>query len=192
MRAAPDLLVTVHLVLLLGFIGVTSLLMLVTVTNRLRLRRVLVSWRTGGMLGLPLWPVVFLAAVLFFLAFGALGGHGVSPTLLLGYLVGGSFWLVSSILSSTVIVSDYGLIRNVNCADRAVSWGQVVDYFEFSGGKKRGYVFFYADGSGTRRRLALQVPQAHRRRVQAILSGKLDTRFEFSAQQVFGKKALEG
>ena len=192
MFARSDLFLTLQLVLLLGFIGVTSMLMLVTVTNRMRLRRVVHSWRTGRLFGLPLWPAAFLLVVLLFSLYAAAAEHVLHAMTLAGYLVGGVFWTVAALLSSTVNVTEYGLILNVNRVDQAVAWGQVVDYFELAQEKGRTYVFFYLDGSGVRRRLELTVPDALGDAFRELVAAKLDARFEFSAQQLYGNKALEG
>ncbi len=192
MFAASDVFLSLHLALLIGFVSVTSLLMLVTVTNRLRLRRVLVSWRAGRLFGLPVWPVLFLSVVLLFIGYALAMGHALDLSIFAGYLLGGLFWFASALLSATVVVSDYGVLQNVNHAARAIAWGQVVDYFEYARGKQKGYVFFYVDGSGGRRRLELPVPALHRQRFDAIVAAKLDARFDFSMQQTYGKKTLEG
>jgi hypothetical protein len=183
---------TLHLILLLGFIGVTSLLLIVTVTNRFRLRRVLLTWRSRRYLGVPVGPTIFLGVVLGLLGASLLTDHALNAGLFLGYVVGGGFWFVAAWLSSTVIVSDYGLVLNSNCTDRAVAWGQIVDYFEFERASRRGYVFFFADGSGDRRRLELPVPIHLQKRFQKVVRSKVDARLEFSLQQVYGKQALEG
>lgn len=192
MFVRSDVFITLQLILLLGFIGVTSLLMLVTVTNRMRLRRVVRSWRTGRLFGFPLWPAAFLLLVLLFSLYAVAAEHVLHATTLAGYLVGGAFWMVAALLSCTVNVTEYGLILNVNRVDQAVAWGQVVDYFEFEREKGHAYVFFYLDGSGVRRRLELTVPATLVDSFRDIVSAKLDARFEFSAQQLYGKKALEG
>ena len=54
------------------------------------------------------------------------------------------------------------------------------------------YAFFYLDPADVRRRLELTVPRSQRAAFQQIVREKLDARFELSAQQVYGKKALEG
>jgi hypothetical protein len=192
MFGESDLLLSIHLALLFGFAAVTSLLMIVTIANRLRLRRVLTGWPAGRLFGFPVWPSVFLVLVLGLLAYSILSGHGVAPAIFAGYLVGGAFWFVSAYFSSFIIISDYGIILNSNQAGRAIAWGQIIDYFEFTRGKKRGYVFFFSDGECGRKRLELTVPDVRRREVREIVAAKLDARFEFDLQRTYGKKALEG
>lgn len=186
-----DAFAILHVALLLGFLGVTSLLMLMTVTNRLRLRRVLLSWRTGRAFGLPLLPLGFILLILGLLGYALLTGRSLMPVMFTGYLVGGVFWFVSALLASTIVVSDYGLILNVNYAERVVAWGQVTDYFACDRDNACSFVFFYVNGSGARQRLELTVPPAQREAFKQVVGSKLDARFDFSVQQAYGKKALE-
>ena len=192
MSAAAGVLTTLHLILQVGFISVTMLLLFVTILNRMRVRRVLLSWLTGRLLGLPLWPAVFLGAVLLFLGGALAVGHAVSLKLVIGYLFGGCFWLASTLLSTSVLVTEYGLICHPHRARHAVAWGQVVDYFETKAGRKHHYVFFYLDPAETRCRLELTVPRSRRALFNRVVTEKLDARFDFSVRQGFGKKALEG
>ena len=192
MFAVSDAFKLAHLVLLLGLIGAASLLLLVTVTNRLRLRRVLLSWRTGRLFGFPLWPSLFLAGMAGLTGYALGSGQLLDASLLAGYLAGGVCWFVAAWLTSSIVVTEYGFLRNVNCADQSVAWGQVVDYFEFATERRRGFVFFYMNGHGERCRLELPVPAGHYDAFREAVSRKLDARFEFAAQQAYGKKALEG
>ncbi len=190
MPVLADVLPPLNLVLQTGFLAVTLLLLLVTAINRMRVRRVLLSWRRGRLLGLPPWPTTFLAAVLLFLG-GSLATGQPLP-FFAGYLVGGVFWLAAGLLSASVLVTEYGLVQNANRAEQAVAWGQVVDYFEAAAGRRHRFVFFYLDPTDTRRRLELTVPKAHRADFCRIIRDKVDVRFDLSAQQVYGNKALEG
>ncbi len=192
MPAAADILATLHLILQVGFISVTVLLLFVTVVNRLRVRHVLLAWRTGKLLGLPLWPTVFLVAVLLFFSGALAMGQALAWTMVVGYLVGGVFWFAASLLSTSVLVTEFGLIYHPNRAGHAVAWGQVVDYFDDNTVLPARYVFFYLDPTDARRRLELKVPRSQRAAFQQIVREKLDVRFDLSVQQVYGKKALEG
>ena len=192
MPPAADVLATLHLILQVGFISVTVLLLFVTVVNRMRVRHVVLSWRTGQLLGLPVWPTVFLVAALFFLG-GALVLEQPLPwTMVVGYLIGGLFWFAASLLSTSVLVTEFGLIYHPNRAGHAVAWGQVVDYFDDNTEVPARYVFFYLDPADARRRLEMKVPRSQREAFQQVVREKLDARFDLSAQQVYGKKALEG
>ena len=143
-------------------------------------------------MGFPLWPTVFLGAVLLFFV----GALVIAETFLLrmvaGYVVGGLLWFASSFLSSSVLVTEHGLIYHPNRAGHAVAWEQVTDYFKTTTGRKLCYVFFYLDPTDTRRRLELKPPQAQHTAFAQVIAEKLDARFDLSAHQVYGKKALEG
>ncbi|MFQ5568206.1 MAG: hypothetical protein ACE5G0_00940 [Rhodothermales bacterium] len=192
MPVAADVLTTLHFILQIGFIAVTLMLLLVTAINRLRVRRVRLTWRTGKLFGVPVWPTLFLGAVLLFFGGALVMGQPLPLFLIVGYLLGGIFWFMAGLLSNAVLVTEYGLIRHPNRAEEAVAWGQVVDYFEVTKGRKHRYVFFYLDYADTRRRLELTVPRLQHEAFCRIVREKLDARFELSAQKVYGKKALEG
>lgn len=187
-----DVLRIVHLIVEIGFLFVTFLLLAVTVVNRLRVRQVRLSWRGGPLFGFPFWPTVFLATILVFFGTAMLLGWPFSVWMLAGYLVGGACWLAAGVLSASVFVTEHGLVQNPNRADRAVAWRQVVDYFEQPGGRRLCYVFFYLDASDVRRRIALPVPRAQQSAFRRLVREKLDARFDLSAQEVYGKKTLEG
>ncbi len=192
MPAAADVLATLHLIVQVGFVSVTFLLLIVTVMNRTRVRHVRLSWRTGKLLGFPLWPTLFLGTVVLFLV----GALAFAQVLLLnavaGYVIGGLLWFASSLLSSMVLVTEHGLICHPNRAGHAVAWEQVTDYFTTMVGRKMCYVFFYLDSSDTRRRLTVKPPRACHAAFAETVAEKLDARFTLSAHQVYGKKALEG
>ncbi|HMB90567.1 MAG TPA: hypothetical protein VKP65_06955 [Rhodothermales bacterium] len=192
MSAAAEVLKTLHLILQTGFLAVTFLLLLVTIVNRMRVRCVRLSWQRGPFRGLPLWPALFLSAVLLF--FGSAYATGREPEIVIfiGYLMGGVCWFSASLLSASTLVTEYGLLEHVNRADRAVAWSQVVDYFEMAQGNQQRFVFFYLDHTDTRRRLELSVPRSRYAPFARLVREKIDARFNRSAQQVYGKKALEG
>ena len=191
--SAAAVLATLHVIVQVGFVSVTMLLLIVTVMNRMRVRHVRLRWRTGKLLGLPAWPTVFLAAVVLFYV-GALAlGQALPLKIVAGYVVGGLFWFGTGLLSRSVLVTEFGVIYHPSRAGHAVAWEQVVDYFETTtASRKPCYVLFYLDTSDVRRRLELMVPRAQRAAFRQIVTEKLDARFELSAQQVYGKKALEG
>ena len=197
MTAAPDLLATLHRVLLVGFLSVTLLLLLVTAVNRLRVAYPVLSWRPRQPSGALLWPTVFVGVVLALLALASLVGQPIRAEIFAGYLLGGACWFAAAWLSTSVVVTEHGIVRNINRTTETVAWGQVVDYFVRAGEgeKEEGlarYVFFFMDGKSGRGRFELLVPVAEEKRFQRVVSAKLDARFEFSMRQAYGKKALEG
>lgn len=183
---------TLHQLLVGGFVGVTALLLAVTVTNRLRTKHVILSWHSGPLFGLPRWPSLFLGLLLAFFVFALLTQSNVPILIFGGYLLGGVFWFSAALLASTFHVTQHGLVHQINRAGSAIAWGQVVDYFVAAKDKEQRYVFFYLDETGTRRRLELRVPAAYHEVFNNIVSAHLDARFDFAMQQAYGKKALEG
>ena len=187
-----DVLRIVHLILEIGFLFVTFLLLAVTVVNRMRVRQVLLTWRHGAPFGVPLWPTVFLVTVFGFFGSALLMGWPLSVWVLAGYLVGGACWLAAGVLSASVLVTEHGIVQSANRADQAVAWRQMVDYFEQPAGHYAVYVFFYLDASDRRCRLELVVPASQQAAFRRLVREKLDARFDLSAQQVYGKSAMEG
>lgn len=182
-----------HRAVVLLFVGVTLLLMLVSVANRLRFKTVYFAWGTGRLGGVPFLPTLFLCLVVPLLAFEVLHLSGrtiVHPLLLTGYLAGGVFWYVSALMSQTLIVAPFGILRNLNRSSQAVTWTQIEDYFFDDAGAK--FVFLYTDVAGTRRRLEFRVPRAVRERFIQLVKEKLDQRFAVVMRRAYGKTALNG
>lgn len=193
MPSLAEALQTLHQVLLALFVGTTLLLMLATFINRLRIRRILFTWCAGRLFGLPIAPTLFLLVVAPLLVYSlTTGDHRLytHPLLLSGYMAGGLFWYIAALLSNSVIVTDYGIIRNVNRIGQAVAWGQMVDYFCCDAKAPGRYVFFYMDKQNEKKRLAITVPRAHQDRFRQLVETKLDARFNFSMEQTYGKTAL--
>ncbi len=190
MIALPDALLSLHLLLVLGLLGIASVLLLVTVTNRLRIRHTVLSWRRGPMWGLPIGPSIFVALIVGAAALAFALGRPLGVALLGGYLAAGLFWMISSYLSRSIIVTEYGLITNVNCSDLSVAWGQVVDYFTFDTGKRQGHVFIYVDPGGKRKRLEVAVPAALQEDFVLLVARKIDNRFELPVDRSHGSRAF--
>ena len=188
---SSTLFMTLHAVLLAGFLCVTLALLVVTLMNRRRVRGVVLSWRTGRLFGFPLWPSLFLGLVMALLGYALIASPALS-SLLAGYVVGGALWLTASLMMRSVIVTEQGLLLNVNRTSERVSWQAVVDYFERTETPGRHYVFFYRAPDATRQRLEVRVPASCAEAFQCIVSTQLDDRFNGAARQLYGKKALEG
>lgn len=178
MPTTADLLSITHLTLLAAFIGVASLSMLLTLISHLRVRRVVLAWRRGRFGGVPLGPTCFLVVALAGLGYALWQGHAVRPSVLVGYPAGGAFWFVAAYLARTVMVTEYGLIHDVNRISQAVAWSQVSDYFTVDADRGVRYVFFYTEhGGSARHRLAVTVPAAQVEAFQQIVHAKLEARF---------------
>ena len=185
MHSVFELLVGLHLLLLLAFIGVTSMLLVVTVVNRARLRDVMLSWPNGRFFGMPVWSSLFLAFVLGFILVTVLQNQIVFPLVFVGYMMGGTFWFAAAVIMCSVHVTPHGVVLNVNRDGRALAWTQIIDYFELGDpGQPGRFVFFYRDGSGSRQRLELEVPTPYRNRFRSLVRGHLDSRFNVIEEEL--------
>ncbi|NNF04835.1 MAG: hypothetical protein HKN17_10250 [Rhodothermales bacterium] len=179
---------TLHTVLVIAFIGVTALLLGVTLVHRMRIQRVRMSWCPGQAGSLPIWPVVFIGVVAVFLVYAGNTFPVISFGVFSGYLLGGILWFCAVLLSSTVVVTEYGVIPEVGRTGEAVGWGQIRDYFEVSAGKQVHFVFIYSDFLGEKNRMEITVPAARERRFRSILREKLDTRLESTATRTASRQ----
>jgi len=192
MPTTVEFLSFLHLGLLSAFVGIASLSMLLTLISHLRIRRTLISWRSGQLYGLPLGPTCFTVVALVGLGYALMQGHAVRPSVMVGYPAGGAFWLVAAYLARSVVVTEYGIIHDVNRMSQAVAWGQIVDYFTVDTTRGVRYVFFYADERRRRRyRLEVMVPAARAEDFQRIVESKLSTRFSFTVKETPDPKTFE-
>lgn len=192
MPTTAELLSVLHLVLLSAFVGVASLSMLLTLISHMRVRRMLLAWRGGRFGGVPPGPTCFLIVALGGLIYALMQGHAIRPSVLVGYPAGGAFWFVAAYLARSVIITDYGIIHDVNRISQAIAWGQIVDYFTVD--VKRGvrYVFFYVeDDRRVRYRLEMTVPAACAEAFQHTVESKLAARFTPSLKETPDRKTLE-
>lgn len=178
---------TLHLLLLCGFVGVTCLLLALTVESRMRIRKPAVRWRTGRLGGWPLWPTLFLFGLGSVLIYAALAPLPVAPGTALAYVLGGLAWFAAAALGAQVFVTDGGIVPGQG--RRGITWAQVTDYF--SGPCGDHYVFFYQDENGHRQRLELDVPLAHREAFAHVVRAKLDARFDHAVEQAYGGRVAE-
>ncbi len=192
MPTTAELLSVLHLALLSAFVGIASLSMLLTLISHIRVRRILLSWRGGRWYGVPLGPACFLLVAVGGLVYALAQGYAIRPSVLIGYPAGGAFWFVAAYLARSVIVTDYGIIHDVNRLSQAVAWGQIVDYFAVEAKRGMRYVFFYVeDGRRRRHRLEVTVPAARAAVFRHIVEAKLETRFAFSLKETPDRKTLE-
>lgn len=184
-----------HAALVVSFVGVTGLLMTVSVARRARLRTVELSWNAGRLFGLPLIPTAFVSIVL-----GVMVVELAQPRPLLsvhwllqtGYLVGGLFWYIGAMLASSVVVSDWGVTWRSGGETKRLPWHEVIDYVVTDSGRHAVYVFFRVDGQGRKQRTEIKVPVGRQVQFKRTVEAKLDTRFNYYTQRRAGKRGNSG
>lgn len=191
MPAAADVLSVLHLLLLSTFVGGTSVAMLVALINRLRVTRPVLAWRTGPVTGLPLTPLLFLALAVGGLSGATWMGQSVPPSVWIGYPAGGLFWFAAAWLARSIVVTEYGIIHDVNRLHRAVAWSQIVDYVETTRRNRPHFVFLYRDDDGARSRRDLPVAEAQADAFRTLVQQKLDARLQLSPGQALDEETLD-
>lgn len=180
-----------HTVLVLAFVGVTVLLFAMTVLHRVRIRGVRMSWQVGSWRNIPVWPTVFMGLIIVFLVYAQNTIPPAKMTIFAGYFVGGMAWFIAVAMSSSVVITEYGMIPEAGRSSDAVGWSQVSDYFEVPDGKRVHFTFLYQDIMGERRRLDLFVPIQYVDRFRSLVRTKLDVQLDHPVQRVTSRKALE-
>lgn len=186
---------TIHLVLLAFFTVGTTMLMMVTVSNALRLRNVEITWKAGKLLGYPLFSTLFLlvSILLTVMIFANELYHHTIPMMCYNWI--GVNWFISSYFMSKRFVTDHGIVKNINDPSQTVAWNRIMDYVERNDGSNQTYVFFYPDflpGERSRNiRLELEVPVEKRTPFAHILQKKLGRRFSLGEFESTGIEQLK-
>jgi len=150
--------------------------------NKLRLRTVRMSWRSGKLRGYPLFATVFIGLILGLSAIVFLMGEVSRYPIIVAYIWIGSMWFISSYLASKYYITDYGIVKNINEPSQTIPWFQILDYVEYP--KKGGveYLFNYSEMDKSLmegyRQLKLFVPQSRYNAVKKIVSLKLENKIE--------------
>lgn len=164
------------------FVIASTILAGYSMQNKLRLRKVRLSWRAGTLKGYPLFATVFLLFILAISALAFIRDDTTRYPIFFAYLWIGSMWFVSSYLASKYYITDYGIVKNINEPSQTIPWFQILDYVELP--KKGGveYLFSYSamDKSLTEgyNQLKLFVPESRQNAVKKIVSLKLENMFE--------------
>ncbi len=183
---------TIHSVLVFAFLGVTALLLAITVMQRLRIRGVRMEWRGHMPFGLPLWPTVFMGFVALFMVFAHNAYPEIGFSVYLGYLAGGLLWFAAMVMASGVVVTDYGIVPGTGRPGDAVAWSQINDWFEVRDARRTTFVFIYNQYDDRRRRLDLVVPRLHESRFRHVLAQKLGDETTPPLRTPAERKAMEG
>lgn len=150
--------------------------------NKLRLRKVRLSWRAGKLRGYPLFATVFLGLIFALSAIVFLREEAGRYLIFMAYLWIGSMWFISSYLASKYYITDYGIVKNINEPSQTIPWFQILDYVEYPQKNGVEYLFNYAEMDKTvtegYKQLKMFVPQSRYKAVKKIVSLKLENKFE--------------
>ncbi|MEX0607875.1 MAG: hypothetical protein WD016_07130 [Balneolaceae bacterium] len=153
-----------------------------SVQNKLRLRNVRLSWRSGKMNGYPLFATVFLGLIVILSAFVFYTEDTPRYPVFFAYMWISGMWFVSSYLASKYYITDYGIVKNINEPSQTIPWFQILDYVEKQEENGTKYVFTYSEMNKSLTKgynqLKLFVPEAKNNAVKKIVSLKLKNRFE--------------
>ncbi len=188
-------LATIHLVILALITLGTTMIMMVTASNALRLRNIEISWRAGKLFGFPLFSTIFLfvTITLTFLVYTQQLYHHTVTMVCYNWI--GVNWFVTSYLMSKRFVTDHGIVKNINDPSQTVAWSRIMDYVERNSGKQMKYIFFYPEhvpGERSRSiRLELDVPVGKSLSFGSIIQCKLGRRFSLGEPEVTGIEQLK-
>lgn len=186
-----DIFQIVQILLLFGFLGLTSMVFIVTLLNRSNVRNLLLVVHRTRFRGLPLLPTVFVLCVATLFVISWVTGQPAVALLYLGYMLGGTLWLASRYISNATYVTRYGLMTSLGSNSR-VTWSQVHDCFDVPFGRGRMFVLLHIDALGIRRRVELFVPNARVEDFRQILDRHLYWNSDYESAQIVDYKALEG
>ncbi|MEX0680598.1 MAG: hypothetical protein WD097_04380 [Balneolales bacterium] len=186
---------TIHLVILSLFTMATTMLMVVTVSNALRLRNVEITWKAGKLGGYPLFSTIFLGFSLFMTAFLYVQQLYQYTVPMFCYSWIGFNWFISSFLMSKRFITDHGIVKNINDPSQTIAWNRIMDYVVRNDGKHQTYIFFYPEylpGESSRNiRLELEIPEGKQLPFGRILQKKLGRRFSQNELESTGIKQLK-
>ncbi|WP_421773634.1 hypothetical protein [Gracilimonas sp.] len=153
--------------------------------NKLRLRKVRLSWRAGKLQGYPLFATVFLGIVMGLSAIVVFTGDIARFPIFFAYVWIGTMWFISSYLASKYYITDYGIVKNINEPSQTIPWFQILDYVERPEKNGVEYLFNYSEMDKSLiegyKQLKLFVPRNRYKAVKKIVSLKLENKIEGQA-----------
>lgn len=186
-----DIFQVLQILLLFGFLGLTSLVFVVTLLNRSNVRNLLLVVHRGRLRGLPIVPTVFLAVVTALFVAALVRSQPSFALLYVGYMIGGALWLGSQYIARATYVTRYGLLKTLGASSR-VAWSQIHDCFDVKTKRGRIFVLLYFDALGVRRRHELFVPASKIRTFERILDRHIYWNADYASTAIVDYKALEG
>lgn len=150
--------------------------------NKLRLRKVRLSWRSGKLKGYPLFASVFLGLIISLTLALFVSGQMERAVIFGAYVWIGAMWFISSYLASKYYITDYGIVKNINEPSQTIPWFQILDYLERPQKNGTEYLFTYSEMDKTLtegyKQLKVFVPDHKYEGVKKIVSLKLENKFE--------------
>ncbi len=186
---------TVHLAIVALVTLGTTMIMMVTASNALRLRNIEISWRSGKLFGYPLFSTLFLGVTitLSVLVYTQQLYHHTVTMVCYNWI--GITWFITSYLMSKRFITDHGIVKNINDPSQTVAWNRIMDYVERNTGRELKYIFFYPEhmpGERSRSiRLELDVPGGKKLSFGNILQRKLGRRFSLGEREITGIEQLK-
>lgn len=178
---------------LVFFIVVSTLLSVVTLGNALRLRRVKLSWKSGHLIGYPMFSLFFLVFLIFFSGVSIVYFQSPDYAIFMSYLWISLNWFISSYLMSKRFITEHGIVKNVNDPSQTIGWGQITDYFEQKQQKFVRFIFVYqviVQHKKELHRIELEVPNSFTAAFRELISLKLARRFDWSYHQYSDYKSI--
>jgi hypothetical protein len=180
----------IHTIMLTALLTISALYLVAIIKSRLEMRRVLLAWYTPKRLPVPRILVSTFAVLIALWTYLSFQMNVFSLWEIAGYFLVSNCLLVAGLLSTTTIITDYGIVHHFGNCHQSLAFGQVEDYFIQVNEKQSVYVFFYCTDQGTRERFELLVPFRYENKMRYIVSEKLDARFDFNVYHSYGTKAL--
>lgn len=150
--------------------------------NKLRLRKVRLSWRAGRLKGYPLFATLFLILISALSLTVYLTGDSSRYTTFICYLWIGCMWFISSYLASKHYITDYGIVKNINEPSQTIPWFQILDRVVRERPNGAEYTFWYSELDKSLvdgfKSLTIFVPDSKRESFEKIVSLKLNNHFE--------------
>ena len=171
-------------VMLCFFTLTSTLIMLMTLVNVIRLKNIRLTWKGGKFSGYPLFSTLFLVFIIGVSIVGFDETDIASFKLMASYFVLGCTWFCTSYFMSKRYITDHGIVKNINDTSQTVAWHQVRDFMEYEREGKTIFVFFYMVNHTTSDkratvRLDVTIPYNKLRSFRRIVTYKLGRRFDY-------------
>lgn len=160
----------------------STLLAAYSTQNRLRLRKIRISWRSGKLNGFPLFATVFLSLIIPLSLVVVWLGRADHYYIFSAYLWIGCMWFIASYFASKHYITDYGIVKNINETSQTIPWFQIIDLVEREEKKGIEYTFSYSEPHAPLtngfKQIKFFVPSHRLQAFKKVVSLKLNARFD--------------